>query len=104
MMPDSIHPEAVENDDNKVRIEALGRVVNTQNRDQFERILRERTWSGAIDITGWTLDAVTALVIVCADQKLSITIKHGNRYFMPIRFPKRRMLESFAEAIIEGKF
>jgi hypothetical protein len=104
MMPDSLYHEEAENDDNKVRIEALGRVVNKQNRGQFERILQERTWSGTIDITGWTLDAVTALVIVCANQKLSITIKHGNRYFMPIRFPKRRMLESFAEAIIAGKF
>ena len=103
MMPDSLHPE-IDNDTEKVRIEALGRVVTVQNREHFERILRERTWSGAIDITDWTLDAVKALVIVCADKKLSITIKHGSRYFMPIRFPKRRMLESFAKAIIEGKF
>ena len=103
MMPDSLHPE-IDDDNDKVRIESLGKFVNKQNRDQFERILRERTWNGAIDITGWTLDAVKALVIVCADKNLSITIKHGSRYFMPIRFPKRRMLESFAEAIIEGKF
>ena len=103
MMPDSLHQE-IENDDNKIRIEALGRVVNFQNRDRFERILREKKWSGTIDITGWTLDAVTALVTVCADEKLSVTIKHGSRYFMPICFPKRRMLESFAEAILSGKF
>jgi len=103
MMPDSLHPE-IGDDTEKLRIEALGRVVNEQNRDHFERILRERPWSGAIDITGWTLDAVKALVVVCADKNLSTTIKHGSRYFMPIRFPKKRMLESFAEAIIEGKF
>lgn len=103
MIPDSYHPE-IENNDDKIRIESLGRVVNELNRDQFERILRERTWSGAIDITGWTLAAVTVLVVVCADKKLSITIKHGSRYFMPISFPKRQMLESFAEAIIEGRF
>ncbi|MFW9843043.1 MAG: hypothetical protein ACFFEV_00530 [Candidatus Thorarchaeota archaeon] len=103
MMPDSLHPE-IDDDTEKLRIEALGRVVNVKNRDHFERILQERTWTGAIDITGWTLDAVKALVVVCADRNLSITIKHGSRYFMPIRFPKKRMLESFAEAIIEGKF
>jgi len=103
MIPDSYHPE-IENNDDKIRIESLGRVVNELNRERFERILRERTWNGAIDITGWTLHAVTALVVVCADLKLSITIKHGSRYFMPISFPKKRMLESFAEAIIEGKF
>jgi hypothetical protein len=103
MMPDSLHSETDDNIE-RVRIEALGRVVNIQNRAHFERILRERNWSGAIDITGWTLDAVKALVVVCADRNLSITIKHGSRYFMPIRFPKKRMLDSFAEAIIEGKF
>ncbi len=103
MMPDSFHPE-LENDDRKIRIESLGRVVNEQNRFQFERMLRETKWSGVIDISEWTVDAVIALVTVCADEKLSITIKHGSRYFMPIRFPKRPMLESFAEAIISGEF
>ena len=103
MMPDSFHPE-LENDNRKIRIESLGRVVNEQNRFQFERMLRETKWSGVIDISEWTVDAVIALVTVCADEKLSITIKHGSRYFMPIRFPKRPMLESFAEAIISGEF
>ncbi|MGY5871052.1 MAG: hypothetical protein RTV72_02280 [Candidatus Thorarchaeota archaeon] len=103
MMPDSFHPEIVE-DDRKIRIESLGRVITSQNRRRFERMLREIKWSGTIDISGWTLDAVKSLVFVCADEKLSITIKHGSRYFMPICFPKKHMLESFAEAIIDGKF
>ncbi len=103
MMPDSFYPE-IENDDRQTRMESLGRVVNVQNRSQFERMLRETKWSGVIDISEWTTDAVKALVTVCADEKLSITIKHGSRYFMPIRFPKKPMLESFAEAIISGDF
>ena len=103
MMPDSFHSE-IENDDRKTRMESLGRVVNVQNRPQFERMLRKTKWSGVIDISEWTTDAVKALVTVCADEKLSITMKHGSRYFMPIRFPKKPMLESFAEAIISGEF
>ena len=103
MMPDLFHPE-VENDDNKVRMESLGLFVNEQNRPQFERMLRETTWSGVIDISGWTVDAVKALVTVCADENLSITMKHGSRYFMPIRFPKRPLLDSFAESIVSGDF
>lgn len=103
MLPDSFHPE-LENDDRKIRMESLGRVVNKQNRLQFERMIRETKWSGVIDISEWTADAVKALVTVCADEKLSITIKRGSRYFMPIRFPKRPMLESFAESIISGEF
>jgi hypothetical protein len=103
MIPDSFHPE-IENGDRKTRMESLGRVVNGQNRSQFERMLRETKWSGVIDISEWTTDAVKALVTVCADENLSITIKNGSRYFMPIRFPKKPMLESFAEAIVSGEF
>jgi hypothetical protein len=82
----------------------LGLFVNEQNRPQFERMLRETKLPSVIDITGWTVDAVKSLVTVCADEKQSITIKQGSRYFMPIRFPKRPLLDSFAEAIISGEF
>jgi hypothetical protein len=103
MIPNLFHPEE-ENDDNQVRMESLGLFVNEQNRPQFERMLRETKWSSFIDISGWTIDAVKALVTICADENLSITIKHGSRYFMPIRFPKRPLLDSFAESIVSGDF
>lgn len=103
MIPNLFHPEE-ENDDNQVRMESLGLFVNEQNRPQFERMLRETKWSSVIDISGWTIDAVKALVTICADENLSITIKHGSRYFMPIRFPKRPLLDSFAESIVSGDF
>lgn len=102
-MPESFHLEE-ENDNRKIRMESLGCLVNEHNRTQFEWVLREISWSGVIDITGWTPDAVKALVTVCADEKQSITIKHDSRYFMPIRFPRKSMLDSFAEAIISGEF
>jgi len=102
-MPDLFYPEE-ENDDSKIRIESLGLFVNEQNRPQFERMLRETTWSGVIDISGWTIDAVKALVTVCADENLSVTIKQGARYFMPVRYPKRPLLDSFAESIVSGEF
>ena len=102
MMPDLFQPE--ESDDSKTRMESLGLFVNEQNRSQFERMLRETKWSGVIDISGWTVDAVKALVTVCADENLSISMKHGSRYFMPIRYPKRPLLDSFAESIVSGDF
>jgi hypothetical protein len=67
-------------------------------------MLRESSWSGVIDISGWTLDAVKALVTVCAEENFTITIKHGSRYFMPIRFPKGPLLDSFAESLISRDF
>ena len=103
MIPDLFHPEE-ESDDKNIRMESLGLFVNEQNRPQFEHMLREIKWSGVIDITGWTPDAVKALVTVCGDKKQLITIKYGSRYFMPIRFPKRLLLDSFAESIISGDF
>jgi len=50
MLPDSFHPE-LENDDRKIRMESLGRIVNKQNRLQFERMIHETKWSGVIDIS-----------------------------------------------------
>jgi hypothetical protein len=103
MMPDLFQSE-VESDHVKIRMESLGLFVNNQNRPQFERMLQETKWSGVIDISGWTSAAVKALITVCADENLSITMKRGSRYFMPIRFPKKPLLDSFAESIISGEF
>ena len=103
MMSELFHLEG-ENDEKKARMESLGFFVNEKNRLHFEQMLRETKWSGVVDISGWTPDAVKAFVTVCADEHLSVTIKYGTRYFMPIRFPKRPLLDSFAESIIAGDF
>jgi hypothetical protein len=82
MMPDSCSTE-IDIDNKQKRIEALGRLVNTQNQERFRRMIRGISWSGVVDITGWTLEAVTALVKVCSDENLVITLKQDTRYFMP---------------------
>ena len=74
MIPDLFHPEE-ENDDKNIRMESLGLFVNEQNRPQFEHMLRETEWSGVINITGWTSDAVKARFTVCGDENKIITIK-----------------------------
>jgi len=60
-------------------------------------------WSGAVDITDWTLEAVTALMKVCSEENLVITLKQGTRYFMPVHYPHGPLLESFAKAIMTGQ-
>lgn len=102
MIPDSQYTEA-NTDDRQTRIEALGRVVNHQNRAYFERMIHGMSWSGAVDITNWTLDAMIVLVRVCSDKNLAITLKQGTRYFMPIHYPHESLLESFATAIMTGQ-
>ena len=102
MMPDSQYTEA-NIDDRQTRIEALGRVVNRQDQAYFERMIRDLSWSGAVDITNWTLDAITALLRVCSERNLVITLKQGTRYFMPIHYPHESLLESFAMAIMTGQ-
>ncbi len=102
MIPDSQYTEA-NTDNRQTRIEALGRVVNHQNRAYFERMIRDMSWSGAVDITNWTLDAMIVLVRVCSDKDLVITLKQGTRYFMPIHYPHESLLESFAMTIMTGQ-
>ena len=102
MMPDSKSNE-VDIDDKLARIVALGRVVSNQNQAHFERMIRDMLWSGAVDITDWTLEAVTALMKVCSEENLVVTLKQGTRYFMPVHYPHGPLLESFAKAIMTGQ-
>jgi hypothetical protein len=98
------HFSETEFDDKRIRVETLGRIISKVNRVQFEQLIRTSIISGVVDITGWTLEGVKALLTVCAEEELRITIKEATRYFMPVRYPKGPMIESLAEAIVSGKW
>jgi hypothetical protein len=103
MMPDSCSTE-IDIDNKQTRIEVLGRLVNNQNQEHFRRMICGMSWSGVVDITGWTLEAVKALVKVCSDENLVITLKQDTRYFMPLHYPRGLEQESFAKMIMTGLF
>jgi hypothetical protein len=100
----SIDPILTEDDteNRRIRVESLGRIVKEIQRPHFEKLIRESINSGVVDITDWTIEAVRALLKVCADESLRITLKDGTRYFMPVRYPKGPLLESLACAIVSG--
>jgi hypothetical protein len=98
------HFSETEFDDKRIRVETLGRIISKVNRAQFEQLIRTSIISGVVDITGWTLEGVKALLTVCAEEELRITIKEATRYFMPVRYPKGPMIESLAEAIVSGEW
>ncbi|MBN2229947.1 MAG: hypothetical protein JW779_10205 [Candidatus Thorarchaeota archaeon] len=89
-------------DDRQIRVQSLGQLITTENQGQFEKLLRGISWSGVVEITDWSLYAIEALIKVCADENLSLTLKHEARFFMPIHFPQGKMLKSFAKALIAG--
>lgn len=94
----------LDNDEHRIRIESLGRVVNENNQQNFERILKNTHLSGTYDITNWTFEAVKVLFEICAHTKQRITLKQGARYFMLVQYPHGPMLETLAEAIVSGNF
>ncbi len=98
------HFSETEFDDKRIRVETLGRIISKVNRAQFEQLIRTSIISGVVDITGWTLEGVKALLTVSAEEELRITIKEATRYFMPVRYPKGPMIESLAEAIVSGEW
>jgi hypothetical protein len=102
----SIDPVLTEddNENKRIRVESLGRIVKEIQRPHFEKLIRESLSSGVVDITDWTIEAVRALLRVCAEENLRITLKDGTRYFMPVRYPKGQMLESLANAIVSGEW
>ena len=98
------HFSSTEFDDKRIRVQTLGRIISKANRAQFEQLIRSSIISGVVDITGWTLEGVKALLKVCAEEELRITIKDETRYFMPVRYPKGPMMESLANAIVSGEW
>jgi len=98
----SLTEDDIEN--RRIRIESLGRIVKQIHSPHFEKLIRESLTSGVVDITDWTLEAVRALLKVCAEQTLRVTLKDGTRYFMPVRYPKGPILESLANAIVSGEW
>jgi hypothetical protein len=100
----SIDPILSEDDaeNRRIRVESLGRIVKEIQRPHFEKLIRESISSGVVDITDWTIDALRALLKICAEENLRVTLKDGTRYFMPVKYPKGQMLESLASAIASG--
>jgi len=98
------HFSETEFDDKRIRVETLGRIISKVNRAQFVQLIRTSIISGVVDITGWTLEGVKALLTVCAEEELRITVKDATQYFMPVRYPKGPMIESLAEAIVSGEW
>ncbi|KXH71613.1 MAG: hypothetical protein AM326_11630 [Candidatus Thorarchaeota archaeon SMTZ-45] len=102
----TIDPMVTENgiENRRIRIESLGRIIKQLQRPHFEKLIRESIISGIIDITDWTIEAVRALLKVCAEKNLKITLKDGTRYIMLVKYPKDQMLESLANAIKSGEW
>ena len=102
----TVDPLLTEDDaeNKRIRVESLGRIVKEIQRPHFEKLIHESINSGVVDITDWTIEAVRALLKVCAEGNLRITLKDGTRYFMPVRYPKGQMLESLANAIVSGQW
>ena len=102
----TVDPLLTEDDteNRRIRVESLGRIVKEIQRPHFEKLIRESISAGVVDITDWTIEAVRALLKVCAEEKLRITLKDSTRYFMPVRYPKGQMLESLANAIVSGQW
>ena len=88
----------------RIRIESLGQIINNENKSRFERILNAGSLSGVYNITGWTSEAIRVLLEVCSHTNQRVTLKHGNRYFMPIKYPMGPMLETFVETIISNSY
>ncbi|MHA2066634.1 MAG: hypothetical protein ACXABY_19855 [Candidatus Thorarchaeota archaeon] len=85
------------------RLERLGVAVTPSQALLFAELVRSTIPSGVVNISDWTFDAVRTLLIVCKERNLSITLKNGDRYTTPVRYPDGPMLDSLAQAILDGK-
>ena len=91
-------------DDDLMLVEQLGRIVTKDQSSRFEQLVRKNVKSGVIDITGWSIEAVRVLLLVCREEGLTVTIKNGERYSTPIRYPEGPMFEILVKSIMTGKW
>lgn len=84
------------------QIQILGRVIGVHNHREFQDIIGSSIKHGVIDITGWTISAVDALLRVCSHKQLNLTLKRDTRYFMLSSNPKAASIPIVARAIYEG--
>jgi len=94
----------LDHDVHRIRIESLGRVINNENKSRFEDILNASPLSGFYNITDWTSEAIQVLLEVCFYTNQRVTLKHEDRYFMPIKYPMGPMLETFVESIMTNSY
>jgi hypothetical protein len=96
--------EELDLDEELMQVEQLGRIVTKEQSQRFEQLVRKHVKSGVIDVTGWSIEAVRVLLLVCRDEGLTITFKNGERYSTPIRYPEGPMFETLVKSIMTGKW
>ena len=96
--------EGFDIDDDLMLVEQLGRIVTKEQSQRFEHLVRKNVKSGVIDVTGWSIEAVRVLLLVCREEGLTITFKNGERYSTPIRYPEGPMFEILVKSIMTGKW
>lgn len=92
----------IEANEAKQRIEALGCSVTHEMTPLFSQMIRKHIASGVVNITDWTSAGVRALLQVCFEDNLRITLKHNGRYFMMTSSSTRQGIDNLAEAIVDG--
>ncbi|MGY5852020.1 MAG: hypothetical protein RTU92_00465 [Candidatus Thorarchaeota archaeon] len=89
-------------DERRVRMEYLGKIVTDSNGGKFEELVRSTVKSGVVDITGWTVTSVKILLTVCREEELTITLKNGDRYSTPVRYPDGPMFDVLVKTVMNG--
>ncbi|MGD2072225.1 MAG: hypothetical protein PVG65_01905 [Candidatus Thorarchaeota archaeon] len=87
-----------------MQIEQLGKIVTKKQSQRFEQLVRKYVKSGVIDVTGWSIEAVRALLLVCREKGLTITFKTGERYSTPVKYPDGPLFEILVKSIMTGKW
>jgi hypothetical protein len=87
-----------------MQIEQLGKIVTKSQSQRFEQLVRKYVKSGVIEVTGWSIEAVRVLLLICREKSLTITFKNGDRYSTPVRFPDGPMFEILVKSITTGKW
>lgn len=83
----------------------LGCLINKYEAERFTSLLKTIDFRGTVDVTGWNRESAKALIQVCRDRNIDITIKYEQRFLSPVTLPRDGpLLDSFIESLLTGNW
>ncbi len=95
--------ETADLDERTAYMSELAKRIRKWDGTRFESLVRTTLQGGELDITGWKVIAVKAVMIITIERNLTLSFRHGDKVTTIVKYPKTEpMIEKFAEAIAKG--
>ena len=85
-------------------VESLGLTVQEGQGARFEKLLRQMSLAGTINVTDWTPEAVRILLTTGREDDIAMSLRNKDRYYTIVKYPEGPVLSSLIRSIVLGEW